>query len=110
MDIWHQTAGNVEVLKLAGRFDASQVSKVVEWYSEHPDVRYMVVSMTGVSFIDSSGLSTLVKGLKLCRQNEGELCLCDMQPPVRLIFEQTRLDKAFRVFSDEASAIIGLSQ
>ena len=54
-------------------------------------------------------LSALVEGMKRSRQLEGDLRLCNLQQPVRMIFELTRLDRAFEIFSSEEEAIQAFS-
>lgn len=105
MEITHRSVDGIDIITLDGRFDAYEVPSVVKWLEAHPQARYVVVNLQGVGFIDSSGLSTLVKGLKRCRQNDGELYLCELQQAVRIIFELTRLDKAFTIFDDEPRAL-----
>ncbi len=63
------------------------------------------MNLAGVQFVDSTALATLVQGMKRCRQLKGDLRLCGLQQPVRMIFELTRLDKAFEIFSGEDEAI-----
>ena len=65
----------------------------------------LIVNLESVVFIDSTGLATLVHGVKHCRQRGGDLHLCGLQKPVRTIFELTRLDNVFKIFSIEADAI-----
>ena len=105
MEINQRSTKGIEVLTLNGRFDAYEVPTVVNWFEEHPQLKKVVVNLEKVNFIDSSGLSALVKGLKRCRQNGGELYLSNLQQAVFIIFELTRLDKAFSIFPDEAAAI-----
>ncbi|QPC84954.1 STAS domain-containing protein [Phototrophicus methaneseepsis] len=105
MEINHRTATGVDIIELSGRFDAYEVPHVVKWFDENPRASQVVVNLSGVGFIDSSGLSTLVKGLKRCRQNNGDLYLSELQQAVLIIFELTRLDKAFNIYEDEAAAI-----
>ncbi|MDX2141262.1 MAG: STAS domain-containing protein [Chloroflexota bacterium] len=110
MELQHRTEGNIEILELSGRFDAFEVPTVVKWFDDHATAPYILVNLKGVGFIDSSGLSTLVRGLKRCRQNNGELSLCELQQAVLIIFELTRLDKAFRIFRGENEAISQMTQ
>ncbi|MUG95905.1 anti-sigma factor antagonist [Scytonema sp. UIC 10036] len=58
-----------------------------------------VIDLAKVDFMDSSGLVSLVKGLKVARQNGCRLVICNVQPPVRLILELTQLDSVFEIFS-----------
>ncbi len=78
-----------------------------DWLKEQADSGYvrLVVNLSEVNFIDSSALSTLVQGLKHCREKGGDLMLCNLQQPVRVIFELTRLDKAFGIYPSEQAAI-----
>ncbi len=52
----------------------------------------------------------MVRGMKHCREKKGELVLCGMRQPVRIIFELTRMDKAFRIFGTENEARTALQQ
>ena len=106
MEINKSSHGNIPLLSLKGRFDAHEVIPVRDWLKEQSDsgqVR-LVVNLAEVNFVDSSALSTLVQGLKHCREKGGDLSLCNLQQPVRVIFELTRLDKAFTIYTDEKSA------
>lgn len=105
MQIASQTNENVAIVELTGRFDAytaPDVSALLDLPATPPRV---VVDLRGVSFIDSTALASLVRGMKRCRQREGDLHLCGLQQPVRIIFELTRLDKAIRIFPARAEAI-----
>jgi anti-sigma B factor antagonist len=66
----------------------------------------VVVNLREIHFIDSSGLAALVQGLKRAREHQGNLCLCSLQPPVRMIFEMTRFDKVFEIFVLEEDAVL----
>ncbi|GAB1544938.1 hypothetical protein NUACC21_76140 [Scytonema sp. NUACC21] len=58
-----------------------------------------VIDLARVDFMDSSGLVSLVKGLKEARQSGCRLVLCNVQAAVRLILELTQLDLVFEIFS-----------
>lgn len=105
MKFTHRAVESGHVLTLDGRFDAYEVPAMNEWFEQHPAASHVVVNLAAVGFIDSSGLAALVKGLKRCRENGGELVLCELQQAVRIIIELTRLDKAFHIFDSEADAI-----
>ncbi|QIR39257.1 STAS domain-containing protein [Tolypothrix sp. PCC 7910] len=57
-----------------------------------------VIDLAAVDFMDSSGLVSLVKGLKAARQSGCRLVLCNVEAPVRLILEITQLDSVFEIF------------
>jgi anti-sigma B factor antagonist len=109
MALTTRTAGKVTVLELNGRFDAHMAPAVLEWYGQLRDP-LVVVNLAGVNFIDSSALAALAGGMKRCRQREGDLRLCALQQPVLVIFELTRMIRAFEIFASEAEAVASFSR
>ena len=57
----------------------------------------IVIDLSGVSYMDSSGVATLVEALQQCRTNETSLTLCCLQERVKSIFEIARLDMVFTI-------------
>lgn len=60
--------------------------------------RRLVVDLSEVSFIDSSGLGALLSGYKNATQRGGTLILAGPQPRVRAMFELTRLNRVFDIY------------
>lgn len=108
MELKWSEQNDVRILELSGRFDAYEVPAVSDWIGEHIDADHVkvVINLHGVNFIDSTALATLVKGMKHCRQQGGDLHLCNLDQAVRIIFELTRLDKAFNIY-DSVDAATG---
>ena len=107
MDLKHNEHDGIHILQLTGRLDAFEIGLVSHWLeentpSENPRI---IINMSGVSFIDSTALAALVRGMKHCRQSNGDLYLCCLQQPVLIIFELTRLDRAFSIFEQQEDAI-----
>ena len=101
-----RTSGAIAVLELSGQFDAYTAPAVSQWITASlPATAQAVVNLRGVTFVDSTALATLVQGMKHCRQRAGDLRLCALQAPVRSVFELTRLDRAFVILPDEATAL-----
>ncbi len=57
-----------------------------------------VVNLAKIDFMDSSGLVSLIKGLKESHACGCRLVLCNVQAHVRLVFELTQLDSVFEIF------------
>lgn len=57
-----------------------------------------IIDLLAVDFMDSSGLFSLIKGLKFAHQSGCRLVICNLQAPVRLILELTQLDSVFEIF------------
>lgn len=97
----------VTVLDLQGRFDLNAIPKVGDLLDQMTSSGWvkLVINLRQVKFIDSMALATLVRITKRCRQRGGDVRLYGLQQPVRVIFELTRLDRAFDLFDDEEAAI-----
>ena len=107
MELRSHVSGDIIVLRLAGRFDNYVAPSVADWLEKHTaqESPRIIVNLNGVIFVDSTALATLVQGLNRCHKRQGELHLCGLQQQVYMIFELTRLDKAFHIFVDEEHAI-----
>jgi anti-sigma B factor antagonist len=97
----------IKVIDMSGRLDsysAPQVSAELEKAWMEVPAR-LLVNLSEVPFIDSTGLASLVQAMKRCRERNGDLRICGLQRPTRMIFELTRLDKAFEIFATEAEGV-----
>jgi anti-sigma B factor antagonist len=65
----------------------------------------IVLDLSGVEFIDSTGLSVLLNGLRRVTQLHGRLALVSANPTVLRLFQITKLDSTFDIFDDRDSAI-----
>lgn len=97
------------VLLLAGELDVSSAPamrrRLVEVLADgHVD---LVADLSGVSFVDSSGLGILVGGVRRTRTRGGDLVLCGLEGSVRDVVELTGLDRAFTVRSTLEEALAG---
>ncbi|HMQ14798.1 MAG TPA: STAS domain-containing protein [Phycisphaerae bacterium] len=66
----------------------------------------IVLDMSGVTYIDSSGVGTLVVLKREIERARARIVLAGLQPRVRSVFEITRLDRFFTIAEsvDEAQA------
>lgn len=64
----------------------------------------MIVDLEDVSYMDSSGVATLVEAMQTARKSGYSLVLCRMDDRVRSIFEIAKLDVVFKIVGslDEA--------
>jgi anti-sigma B factor antagonist len=66
----------------------------------------LIIDLTGVPYMDSSGVATLVEAMQMARKNNTKLVLCGLREKVRSIFEIARLDTVFTIVADSQAAII----
>jgi len=70
----------------------------------------MIIGMANVSYIDSSGLGTLVGGLRRVNDQKGELVISGANPQIRKVFSITGLSKVFPLFDNEEEAARSLKR
>jgi len=71
--------------------------------------RRLVLDLSDVTFIDSSGLGALIGSLKAIGE-DGELALCGARETVANMFKLTRMNKVFRMFSTPDDAVAACSR
>jgi anti-sigma B factor antagonist len=102
-----QTEKGVMVLAPSGRLDVTGAPTLKEAVSEavqngQPRV---VIDMEGVSFVDSSGLGSVVAALKQARSSKGDLRLAAPNQQVRVVLELTTLDRVFPYYATVEDAL-----
>ncbi|TEU12933.1 MAG: anti-sigma factor antagonist [Anaerolineales bacterium] len=68
----------------------------------------LVIDLTDVPFIDSSGLAALVSGLKAIREAGGTLKLAGLNEQARTVLTLTMLDRVFEMYPDAEAALEAL--
>ena len=67
----------------------------------------IVINMTKVSYMDSSGFGTLLSATKKLRPMNGMLFLCNCNEAITRMLQITRLDTIFGVCDSEEAAVAG---
>ena len=70
----------------------------------------VILDLTSVEFIDSTGLSVLLNGLRRVTRVRGSMVLACANPTVLRLFEITRLDATFDIVPSCDEAIARLRQ
>lgn len=107
MQMKSQEFGNVLVVTvLDPRIDAAVAvrfkHRVMELTST-PSER-VILDLSNVEFIDSSGLGAVVGSMKQLGRAR-KLDLAGLTPTVEKVFRITRMDKVFRIFADKEIAL-----
>lgn len=69
---------------------------------------HIVVNLGQVNFIDSSGLTSLVAGMRDADKVKGSFRICNVHPEAKLVFEVTMMDSVFEIFETETEALEGV--
>ncbi len=102
-----KSAGNpVGIVVLSVRVDAHNSSELqkafVHWMQYTSS---FVFDCSGLDFIDSSGLGTIVSCLRKALEKNGDLKLAALNQKVALVFELTKAKKLFSIFESAEEAI-----
>ncbi len=101
-----RTEGDLTVLDVAGEVDLSTAGVLGGRIQELVDggTRRLSVNLEEVGFLDSSGLSALVTGLKQMEAAGGKLSLVCTHEQILKVFTVTGLDRVFAIHGSVADA------
>jgi len=67
----------------------------------------IVIDLEKVTFVDSSGLATLIEALQKVHEYQGKLVLCGLRAAVLSVFQLSNLDNLFEIRPDVPAALEG---
>jgi anti-sigma B factor antagonist len=76
---------------------------LVEVASNRP--KRLMLDLSGVPYMDSSGVGTLVEVFRRVTAYKGKMVLFGLNPRVRSVFEITKLDRFFTICENEEQAV-----
>jgi len=100
--------GGFTILDLTGDitlFNSPEIRKALLSLLKEKHVAQLLVNMTGVKYVDSSGIASLVEGLKVSREHKTRFALYGLSKPARTVLELTHLLHVFEVYDNEEQAI-----
>jgi anti-sigma B factor antagonist len=108
MKITTRSEGQAEILELNGDitlYNTPEVRKAILGLLKDKRVAELLVDMRGVRYIDSSGVASLVEGLKASRDLNSRFALYGLTKTTREVLELTRLVRVFEVYDTEEQAL-----
>jgi anti-sigma B factor antagonist len=102
-----RTGDGLVVLAVRGEVDMHTSPQVREAQIRvlKEGVRGVIVDLSGVEYMDSSGIATLIEGLQWCRREGRAFRLAGLTPAVRDIFDLARLADVFQIFATRDDAL-----
>lgn len=90
--------GKFIIVTLAGEVDLHYSPEARKQILAHlNDNNHVLVDLSGVEYIDSSGIASLVEGFQLARSKQLEFGLVGVSEAARQVLELARLDKVFQI-------------
>ncbi len=63
----------------------------------------IVLDLSGLDFLDSSGLGAIIS-MRKSAGDKGQVVVCGIHDSVKRLFELTKMDRVFRVYSNSVEA------
>ena len=91
---------NTAVLSVEGRLNVMTTADLKTKINDLVAAEYihLILDLSEVSFIDSSGLSAIVSGLKSAHEQNGSLKLVGLREKTKRVFDLTRLSSLFEFY------------
>ena len=108
MQISTRKAGSAVVVDVVGDIDlynSPEVRKTLLDVLRTQRAPKVLINLTKVKYIDSSGVASLVEGLKISRELQSRLILFGLSAAAREVLELSRLIKVFEVYGNEEEAL-----
>jgi len=107
MGITHEIVVDTLVVRPTGLINAQTSPELRNvLLTRYPGKGNIVINLSQVNYMDSSGLATLVEGLGIAANGGGKLVLCEIREKmIEDLLEITHLAGAFLVADTEAAAL-----
>jgi anti-sigma B factor antagonist len=107
MELQVEKVDNVTVVTVKAEFlDAGNTRDFKERMNALlPTVKYLLIDLNQVQFIDSSGLAALLTCLKQLSVSGGDLKICSITSPVRALFELVKMQRIVEVCKTRDDAL-----
>ena len=106
MNINVTNQGDIHILELSGELDYHSSPELREKLTEltAKQAPKILVNLSGVDYMDSSGIATFVEAFQKTKRYQGRLILAELTPTVRGVFEIAKLDSIFEIAPTVAEA------
>lgn len=104
----NRQVGDVTVLDVAGRLtlgEASSIFREALTGAVNAGHKKILLNMSGLSYLDSSGIGELVGGYSTVSNVGGKMKMVNLTPKVQNPLQATKLYTVFEVFQDETTAV-----
>ncbi len=107
MNILESHVGRFTVLNLEGDVDLNSSPQVRRVFDQliQKKVLDIIVNFEKVTYLDSSGLATLIEMLQRLAKYQGNLYLVEMSEKIKNLFEITKLDKLFKIYQTQQDVV-----
>jgi anti-sigma B factor antagonist len=108
MEINKKKVNNVVVIYLSGRLDvhlSAEIEKEINNVIQNEPGSHLLLNLKEVEYMSSSGLRIFVSTMRILKESNRKLKLCNMNNAVKKIFEVVELMDMFDIFDNENDAL-----
>lgn len=104
MQITKELKNGINIISVSGEIDLSNSPKLRDAFKKLEGLD-LLIDLSAVTYMDSSGVATLVEAMQKVSKNNGKFKLCGLTGEAKNIFEIARLDEVFSIYEDIKSAL-----
>jgi anti-anti-sigma factor len=101
-----QRDDRVATVVVSGELDLATVPQLSAAVAEHGDARLLVLDLNAVTFIDSTGVRSLIEADRACASAGSRLVVLAGDGPVRRVLDLCELDGRLAVVTDHPSPAV----
>ena len=107
MTIGSREMDGITIVEPRGRLDAASAKSFKDAVMQRAEkgAKRLVVDLSQVRFLDSSGLGVLVSCLRQVTASGGDIKICGLRPEIQSLFALTRLNRVFDIFATAEEAV-----
>ena len=112
MELNIRKVDNIAVIYLSGRLDvhlSANIEKEINNLIQTDAKCHLLLNLRDVEYMSSSGLRIFVSTMRILKESERKLKLCNMNNAVKKIFEVVELMDMFDIYENEGAAIKSFS-
>ena len=103
-------SGGYHICCLAGEVDAYTVGEFREALGTLDDVRWLIIDLSEVPFMDSAGLGALIGGIRRVREAEGDVAVVSTTASLNRFLHTTGFDRIVPVTESLEEALTALAE
>ncbi|MEO6845870.1 MAG: STAS domain-containing protein [Chthoniobacterales bacterium] len=112
MELHESEQSGILILHIKGEIDLHASPDLRTALTTHAEKKCpkLLLDFSEVSYIDSSGLATLIEYCREAGEFDGRLALFGLAPRVRMVFDLVRLNELFKIGDDLPTAIVEMNK
>ncbi|MDZ4816250.1 MAG: STAS domain-containing protein [Verrucomicrobiota bacterium] len=107
MDATLREDSGVQVIEAKGELDLAHAPKIRILFDQIVSKKAspVLVNFSGITYIDSSGVATIIDAMQRTKKYKGTLALCGVNQVVKSVLEIAKVYSLFTIFPDEATGL-----